>query len=59
MQPNLVKKAVIGEQYEYDEEVWSLVEVPTGTTMAIKNNRTGKTIDIYQAITELLNRTEA
>jgi hypothetical protein len=40
------------------KKVWELTEVPTQTAIALVNNKTGKVLDLYSAVAELLNRTE-
>jgi len=38
--------------------IWDAVQVPTQSITIIKNNKTGEELDIYQALVEILNRTE-
>lgn len=56
--PAAIKQAVEGTQVKASEPNWIVDEVPTQTTLVIRNVRTGQTLDIYSAMAEILNRTE-
>jgi hypothetical protein len=43
---------------EEQEELWSVGEIPTATQPVIYNARTKKTYTLYEAIAEILNRSE-
>jgi hypothetical protein len=55
--PKLQKSAYM-KRVQETRDSWSVVEVPTQSVNYIRNNKTGKNLDIYAAIVEILNRTE-
>jgi hypothetical protein len=41
-----------------EQNDWSVQEIPTATTPVIYNARTKETLSLYEAIAEILNRSE-
>ena len=46
------------ESTPQEDTIWSVEEIPTATTPVIYNSKTKEELNLYQAIAEILNRTE-